>query len=355
MAAILMMAAGTGGHVFPGMAVAQELMRRGHSLSWLGTPRGMENRLVPAAGIPLDVIDIQGLRRNGWLRWLAAPFALSRALWQVFAVMRRRRPALVIGMGGFVSGPGGLMARLLGIPLLIHEQNAVPGLANRLLAHIATQVLQAFPGSFAPRDKLRTLGNPLRREIIGTALPQARLAGRTGPARLLVIGGSLGAQALNEQVPLAVAQLGFAVDVRHQAGKDKALVATQGYRAAGVEAQVSEFIEDMAEAYQWADVIVCRSGALTVSEIAAIGLPAVLVPYPHAVDDHQTRNGAFLAERGAARIVPQTQLSAQLPGQLRELLSDRELLARMATTARSMGMPDSCDRVADICEEVMAR
>ncbi|MEO5342152.1 MAG: undecaprenyldiphospho-muramoylpentapeptide beta-N-acetylglucosaminyltransferase [Gammaproteobacteria bacterium SHHR-1] len=358
MARILIMAAGTGGHVFPGLALARELIRRGHSISWLGTPNGMENRLVPSAGIELDAIAIKGLRGNGLLRWLAAPLSLARALWQAAAVLRRRRPDLVIGMGGFVSGPGGLMARLLGIPLLIHEQNAVPGLANRLLSRIAKRVLQAFPDSFAESAKLRTVGNPVRREIAELAAPEQRYGLRQGPARLLIIGGSLGAKALNEQTPLALAGLSLsptsALEVRHQSGRNQAESTAAAYRGLGIEAQVSEFIEDMAEAYAWCDLILCRAGALTVSELAAAGVPAILVPYPHAVDDHQTRNAAYLADAGAARLLPQEQMTpASLAGLLGELLTDRAGLLQMARQARALGQADATERVADICEEVL--
>jgi UDP-N-acetylglucosamine--N-acetylmuramyl-(pentapeptide) pyrophosphoryl-undecaprenol N-acetylglucosamine transferase len=368
MARILIMAAGTGGHVFPGLALARELIQRGHSLSWLGTPNGMENRLVPSTGIELDAITIKGLRGNGLLRWLAAPLSLARALWQAAAVLRRRRPDLVIGMGGFVSGPGGLMARLLGIPLVIHEQNAVPGLANRLLARIAKRVLQAFPDSFAARSafgslsgaKLHTVGNPVRREIAQLAAPEQRYGLRQGPARLLIIGGSLGAKALNEQAPLALAGLALSptspLEVRHQTGRGLAEATAAAYRGLGIAAQVSEFIEDMAEAYAWCDLILCRAGALTVSELAAAGVPAILVPYPHAVDDHQTRNAAYLADAGAARLLPQEQMTpASLSLLLNELLSNRALLLQMAQQARARAMTDATERVADICEEVLGQ
>ncbi len=354
MARILIMAAGTGGHVFPGLAVARELIERGHQVSWLGTPAGMENRLVPAAGIELDAIAIQGLRGNGLGRWLGAPFALARALSQAGAVLRRRAPDLVVGMGGFVSGPGGVMARLRGIPLLIHEQNAVPGLANRLLARFAQRVLQAFPDSFPSMQRLDTVGNPVRREIAEVAEPEQRYADREGAARLLVIGGSLGAQALNERVPEALALSQIRADVRHQAGKGKDEATRAAYQAAGIEAQVSEFVEDMAEAYAWCDLVVCRAGALTISELAAAGVPAILVPYPYAVDDHQTRNAAYLTDAEAARLLPQSTMDAErLAGLLSELLGDRARLQGMAQKARQLGKSDATTRMADLCESLL--
>lgn len=354
MSRILIMAAGTGGHVFPGLAVAEELRARGHTLSWLGTPEGMENRLVPVAGIELDAIAIKGLRGNGLMRWLAAPFVLLRAIWQSAAVIRRRRPDLVVGMGGFVTGPGGLMARLLGVPLLIHEQNALPGLANRLLAPVAQRVLQAFPGSFDNRPRLETVGNPVRREIAELPEPSLRWQDRQGAPRLLVVGGSLGAQALNQQVPEALARLSVAVEVRHQAGRGKAEETQASYAKAGIEAVVSAFIDDMAEAYAWCDLVICRAGALTVSELAAAGVPAILVPYPYAVDDHQTHNARFLVEAGAARLLPQGQMSGErLAAEMGQLLADRGVLLGMAQKARSLGKAEAARRMADLCEEAI--
>ncbi|MBU0501488.1 MAG: undecaprenyldiphospho-muramoylpentapeptide beta-N-acetylglucosaminyltransferase [Gammaproteobacteria bacterium] len=354
-ARVMIMAAGTGGHVFPGLAVAQELRKRGHEVFWLGTPHGMENRLVPPAGIEMEFIRMQGLRQNGLLRWLTAPFQLLRAAWQAATIIRRRRPDLALGMGGFVTGPGGLVARLSGVPLVIHEQNAVPGMANQWLAGIANRVLEAFPGSFAPGKGALALGNPVRVDISGLPGPEQRLAGREGPPRLLVIGGSLGAQVLNEQVPQALAKSGLAIEVRHQAGRGKLEQTQAHYRAAGVEGQLSEFIGDMAEAYAWADLVVCRAGALTVSELAAAGVAAILVPYPFAVDDHQTRNAGYLSDRGAAVLMPQQAMTPEGLGQaLTTILSDRGRLLAMASAARGLGITNADAQVADVCEETMA-
>ena len=351
---VIVMVGGTGGHVFPALAAAREVMRRGHSVSWLGTPDSFESRTVPAQGIELDTISIKGLRGNGIVRLLAAPLALTRSLSQAISIIRRRKPSLVVGMGGFASGPGGVAARLLGVPLVIHEQNAVPGLTNKLLSKIAARVCAAFPGAFPGNDMVEVTGNPVRSEITAIADPESRFSGRSGALHLLIVGGSLGAAALNEIVPAALALLVREVRpvVRHQAGRDKDVGTIEAYRKASVDADVTAFIDDMAEAFDWADVVVCRSGALTVSELAAAGIPAVLVPYPYAVDDHQTANGRYLEDGGAAIIVQQSELSAE---KLAEIVSglDREKLLQMARRARSLALPEATARVADICEEVM--
>ncbi len=351
---VMIMAGGTGGHVFPALAVAHCLRTDGLEVSWLGAPDSFEARVVPEAGFSIDWIDVQGLRGTRLSRWLFAPFKLARALAQSMRVIQKKRPAVVLGMGGFISGPGGLAARLLGIPLVIHEQNAIPGLTNQWLARIASQVLEAFPGSFAPTRHARVTGNPVRAEIAALPAPSQRMAGRSGPARLLVLGGSQGAQALNETVPAALAQLQSAERplIRHQAGANKLEAAQAAYHAAGVEAQVSAFIEDMAEAYGWADLVICRAGALTIAELAAVGLGALLVPYPYAVDDHQTHNARHLTAAGAARLLPQAELTPEsLAGQLRKLLGERELLLAMASAARSLARPDAAHTVAAVCME----
>lgn len=351
---VTVLAGGTGGHVFPALATAQELARRGWEVCWLGVPDSFEARLVPSYGFALDLVPVRKMRGQGLGSWLTAPLHLATALFHSARALRRRRPGVVLGMGGFVSGPAGLASRLLGYPLVIHEQNAIPGLTNRWLARIATRVLEAFPGSFPPPRHAQPVGNPVRRGIVDVAPPEARLAGREGPLHLLVVGGSLGAQVLNETVPAALARLPAAQRpvVRHQAGRGKVAAAEQAYRAADADATVSEFLDDMAEAYAWADLVVCRAGALTVSELAAAGDAAVLVPYPHAVDDHQTRNAAYLADAGAALLVPQAALTADgLAATLAELLGDRPRLLAMAQAARRLARPDAAERVADVCEE----
>lgn len=349
---VLIMAGGTGGHVFPALAVAEELRHAGVPVVWLGTAQGLEARLVPAAGFPVEWIGVAGLRGKGVLRWLSAPVMLARALWQAAAVLRRQRPAVVLGMGGFASGPGGLMAWLGGIPLVVHEQNAVPGLTNRLLGRLARQVLQAFPDSFPARYRAETVGNPVRPAIAALPVPRARLAGRSGRARLLVVGGSQGALALNRLLPAALALLepDERPDVRHQAGGQMLAVAQDAYRAAGVEATVEPFIDDMAAAYAWADLVLCRAGALTVAELTAAGIGALLVPFPYAVDDHQTVNAGFPARAGAALLLPQATLTAvALADELRELLKDRARLLALAEAARTLARPEAAARVAAVC------
>jgi UDP-N-acetylglucosamine--N-acetylmuramyl-(pentapeptide) pyrophosphoryl-undecaprenol N-acetylglucosamine transferase len=318
----------------------------------------MEARLVPQRGFAIEWIGIEGLRGKGLTTLALAPFRLAAALWQAGKILRRRRPAAVLGMGGFASGPGGLMARVLGLPLVIHEQNRVPGLTNQWLARIAARVFEAFPGSFPPERGAVACGNPVRAEIAALPTPQERLGGRLGgpgPRHLLVLGGSLGALVLNETVPAALAQIPSASrpQVRHQAGERTLAEAEQAYARSGVTAEVTPFIADMAEAYGWADLVVCRAGALTVSELAAVGLPAILVPYPHAVDDHQTGNARFLSEAGAAQLIPQPELTPdKLAGHLSALLGNPAVLLAMAQAARAKAQPDAAGRVAAACREV---
>lgn len=351
-ARVLVMAGGTGGHVFPALAVASEIRARGAEVSWLGTHQGLEARLVPERGFPMDWIRVEGLRSSGAIRWLQAPWVLVRALIAAARVLRLRRPGAVLGMGGFVSGPGGLMARLLGIPLVIHEQNRIPGLTNRWLSRVASRVFEAFPGSFPPGRGAEACGNPVRPEIAALPAPAVRFAGRSGPMRLLVLGGSLGALALNELLPRALGLLptGDRPLVHHQAGERTLQAALEGYRAAGVAAEVVPFIDDMAAAYGWADLALCRAGALTVSELAAAGLGSILVPYPYAVDDHQSWNARFLEEAGAARIAAQGGLTPEgLAGLLRGLCGDRPVLLRMAEAAHRVSQTDATIRIADAC------
>jgi UDP-N-acetylglucosamine--N-acetylmuramyl-(pentapeptide) pyrophosphoryl-undecaprenol N-acetylglucosamine transferase len=352
---VMVMAGGTGGHVFPALAAAQRLRERGAEVFWLGSRKGLEARLVPEQGIAMEWIQVEGLRGSGLKRWLKAPLMLSLALLQAFRVIRRRRPAVALGMGGFAAGPGGLMARLLGVPLVVHEQNKVPGLTNQWLARIATRVFEAFPGSFPPQRHARACGNPVRREIAALAPPAERFAGRSGALRLLVLGGSLGARVLNETVPGALALLepGIRPRVRHQAGSRTLEAARSAYREAGVEAQVTPFIEEMAEAYGWADLVIGRAGALTLSELAAAGVGALLVPYPHAVDDHQTKNAAWLTEAGAAVLLPQSQLSPQrLAALLQPFAEERGKALALAEAARSRAMTEAAETVAGACLEV---
>ncbi|MNE19914.1 UDP-N-acetylglucosamine transferase [compost metagenome] len=321
-------------------------------MHWLGTPRGIENELVPQAGLPLHRIEISGLRGKGALSLLKAPLQIVKALWQARRVLRELQPVCVLGMGGFVTGPGGIAARLAGVPLIIHEQNAVAGTANRGLAPFASQVCEAFPDTFAASRKRRTTGNPVREELF-LETPRQGLAGR--PARLLVLGGSLGAEPLNKLLPAALALVGETLrpQVYHQAGKQHAELTRARYEEAGVDAEVVPFIRDMARAYAWADLVICRAGALTVSELAAAGLPSLLVPLPHAIDDHQTRNAEYLAKAGAAVLLPQHATDAAgLAAQLTEVLMHSEKLVAMGAIARRLAKPDATRVVVDICLEV---
>lgn len=356
-ATILVMAGGTGGHIFPGLAVADALRRAGAEVHWLGAAGGMECEKVPARGYAIDEIHVTGLRGKGLAGWLKLPFRLARAVGEARAVLRRRRPDCAVSFGGYVAGPGGIAARLGGIPLVVHEQNRIPGMTNRTLARVAGTVLEAFPGTFPPKTAAVACGNPVREELVAVPPPAERWAGRQGPMRLLVTGGSQGARALNEAVPAALAAVPATQrpQVRHQAGRQGAEATQARYREAGIDAEVTPFIEDMAAAYGWADAVVCRAGALTVSELAAVGLGAVLVPFPHAVDDHQTANAGFLVDAGAAVLCPESALSAEtLLNALKPLLDDREAALAMANRARAVAVTDAAERVAAACLDAAA-
>lgn len=350
---VLIMAGGTGGHVYPALAVAKMLQKQSVPVVWMGTRKGLEARVIPENGIDIKWLSIGGLRGKSKLTLALAPFKLVVACLQALLILRRVKPRCVLGMGGFVSGPGGLMASFLNIPLVVHEQNAVPGLTNRKLASRANVVLQAFPGAFVEPVGAQYVGNPVRQDIMAIGAPAERIR-MQGALRLLVVGGSLGAQALNELVPQALAKLdvdkllGGAVQIRHQAGGNKRDAAAIAYRTAKVEAQVDGFIEDMATAYEWADLVICRSGAMTVAELSAAGVASILVPYPHAVDDHQTENALFLAKDKAAVMIPQRELEVdQLAKWLEEFIQNRDKLLKMAEAAREHGMPESTQLVVD--------
>ena len=353
------MAGGTGGHVFPGLAVAEELRDRGVEITWLGTRRGVEAQLVPAHDFPIRFIDISGLRgKKGLLGKLKAPLQLLRAVWQALVVVRSVRPDSVLGLGGFASGPGGVAAWLLRKPLVIHEQNAVAGTTNRLLARVTTRALEAFPGSLPDAEHC---GNPIRKEISSILAPEQRHLGgarnkNAGRPRLLILGGSLGALAINKVVPPGVAKLSpeMLPEIRHQTGRDHLEVTRQAYDKVGVPADTSAFIDDMAEAYAWADLVICRAGALTVSELTAAGIGSILIPFPFAIDDHQTVNASWLVDHKAALLIPQDALNeADLASLLTELLNDRERLLGMARAARALSRPQATADVANVCQELM--
>ena len=374
---ILIMAGGTGGHVFPALTIANELIAKGLQVEWLGTHAGIETRVLANTRIPLHFISVAGLRGRNVLRLLLAPFTVLFAIVQSLLLIRRLNPCCVLGMGGYVTGPGGVAARLLGKPLLIHEQNAVAGLANAWLFPFAQQVLEGFPGAFARKfgtarmsrnahamaNKIVHVGNPVRADILQIAEPAQRLAARHGSVRLLVLGGSLGAAVFNELVPAALAGLNPAERplVRHQCGRSKLQAALQGYKnaglttgtlAAGAQMEVSEFIDNMAEAYEWADVVLSRAGASTLAELTAIGMPAILVPYPFAADDHQAVNAGQMAAAGAASVLNQKELTAEsLRLLLQGVVNNRPQLLQQAVASRSAGKRDAGSTVARLCME----
>ena len=354
---VLIMAGGTGGHIFPGLAVAEVLRKQDIPVRWLGAEGGMETRTVPAAGIPLDVVAITGLRGKGLMRWVRMPLMLLRAVWQARRLLEADRPGCAISFGGYAAAPGGIAAWTKGIPVLVHEQNRIPGLTNRLLTRFSRKILQGFPGTFPQDMSAIDSGNPVRHEVAAIESPQRRMAGRSGPIRVLITGGSQGAQVLNQVVPAALKTLSssVSVEIRHQAGAKRVDEALEAYKAADLDADVSPFIGDMAEAYAWADLVICRSGALTVAELAAAGVASVLVPFAYAVDDHQTRNAQYLADAGAAVILSQSSLDPLiLATALQPLLSDRSVLLSMAIAARQKALPDAAEKVVDACREWVA-
>ncbi|HHJ34857.1 MAG TPA: undecaprenyldiphospho-muramoylpentapeptide beta-N-acetylglucosaminyltransferase [Gammaproteobacteria bacterium] len=350
---VLIMAGGTGGHVFPALAVADELRSRGVPVVWLGTRAGIEARLVPQAGYPIEWMSITGLRGKNTLTLFLAPLRIILACWQALLVLFKRKPCAVLGMGGFASGPGGLMAWLIRTPLIVHEQNAIAGLTNKVLAKLSMVVLQAFPSVFKCGI---TMGNPVRQSICEIAEPEMRFSSRRDSGqknlRLLVVGGSLGAARLNEVIPQALGEIDRdkRPEIIHQTGLKNIESARAFYDDAGVEASIEAFIDDMSSAYEWADLVICRAGAMTVFELAAAGIGSVLVPYPHAVDDHQTANARYLEGAGAALIRQQNELTTTwLVGVITDLSENREKLLKMAVAARTLAIPDSAKNIADAC------
>lgn len=352
---VLIMAGGTGGHVFPALAVADTLRARGVHVEWLGTDKGIEARLVPANALTLNAIDAIGLRGKHWRDWLRAPLHLWRAFRQAYQHMRRIRPDVVLGMGGFASGPGGVIAWLTRTPLVIHEQNAIAGTTNRLLARLSTRALQAFPGALPDAVAPRFVGNPLRRVIEQVPPPEQRYCAREGQGRLLIVGGSLGAKAINEMLPRALSAMPAHERpmIWHQTGAQHEVTVRKLYEGLGLEARVEPFIENMHDAYAWADVVLCRSGAMTVAEISSIGVASVLVPFPHAIDDHQTANARWLADQGAAFLLPQSDMSTErLLTLLSQIGQRRDEWLAMGMKARRLAVTDAAERVANECLEI---
>lgn len=346
----LVMAGGTGGHIFPGLAVAQALREQGWKVHWLGAPGSMEERLVPPQGFPLETIDFSGVRGKGLLTLALLPLRLLKAFAQAWAVVRRVRPDVVIGLGGYISFPGGMMATLAGKPLILHEQNSVAGMANKVLANVASRVFCAFPNAL---PGAQWVGNPLRQAFLQQSPPAERFAGRSGPLRILVVGGSLGAKALNDTVPQALALIPpeQRPQVRHQSGAKQMQALQASYAAAGVQAELTPFIDDTASAYAQADLVICRAGASTVTELAAVGAAAIYVPFPHAVDDHQTTNARFVVDAGGGWVVQQTALS---PEKLAHMIQNmqRSTLLETAQKAKMMQKTEATAAVVAACQEL---
>lgn len=347
---IVIMAGGTGGHVFPALAVAQFLQDEGWQVSWLGTQKGLESRVIPENGIAIDTISVAGIRGKGVLSKITAVFGLFKACVQAATILRQRKPDVVLGMGGFVAGPGGLMAKLLGIPIVIHEQNRVVGTTNRLLARMATRVLEAFPDSFKPSFNATCTGNPLRKQFVGWGEERTPTIGQG--VKILIIGGSQGAQILNEVVPEAIAHwrtqtVAPAVQVKHQTGAVMQAQVAQRYQTLGIDAEATAFISDMVAAYQWADILICRAGAMTVSEVAAVGIPAIFVPLPSAIDDHQTANAKYLTDADAGILLMQKDLNTETLAQQLSLMLNN--LNAMSDAAQRLARLDATEVVANYC------
>lgn len=351
---VLIMAGGTGGHVFPGLAIAKRLQEEGIDVNWLGTRKGLEAKLVVEAGIPIDFITISGVRGKGLTGLLLAPGRILVAVCQALRIIRRLKPDIVLGMGGFVSGPGGIASWLLRRPLIIHEQNAKPGTTNKWLAHVAKKVLEGFPHTFAKQSNVITVGNPVRKEIIAQSLPQRGIKPRYA---LLALGGSLGATAINQLLPKALAKLPEEMrpDVYHQTGEKHYDETVTAYQRAGVSAKIVPFIQTMDAAYSWADLVLCRSGASTVSELCTAGIGAILVPFPHAIDDHQTANANFMAKNDAAILVQQSTLTAErLADILQSFMQQPMRCQRMAEAAYQLRKTDAAEKVVSVCKEIYA-
>jgi len=351
---VLILAGGTGGHVFPALAVAQSLLEKGINVEWLGTEKGIEAEKVPAAGLVLHKISIAGVRGKKIISLLKVPFQIFIAICQSIFILKKLKPVCVLGFGGYVSGPAGLAAWITRCPLIIHEQNAVAGTSNRMLSSFACKVITAYPIDLGGKKNVR-LGNPVRAEITEVPAPEQRLSGRSGNLRLLVLGGSLGAKPINDVMPAALSRLKAASlpEVWHQAGKDHFEAVSADYMKMNIDARVDPFIDDMAEAYAWADLIVCRAGALTIAEIMSVGVAAILVPLPYAIDDHQTANARWLEINNAAFLLPQIDMDwKKIAALLAELEANRDRLYTMAKNARSLAQPDAADDVAAMCLEV---
>lgn len=348
---VLIMAGGTGGHVFPALAVARKIQEKGVPVCWLGTEQGLEAKVVNKHEIPIRYLAVKGIRGKGLVARITGIVCLLISLVQALGIVISLRPRCSLGLGGYVAGPGGVASWLCRVPLVIHEQNSVAGMTNRLLSRLAKHVLEAFPGSFPGTVKVTTTGNPVRKEF-GETVPEADE--KSEMFKILIVGGSLGAKVLNEIVPEAIALQKWpcSIQIRHQAGERTLKIAEECYKRLGVEAEIVPFIDDIAGAYRWADLVVCRAGALTVSELAAVGVVSILVPLPHAVDDHQTGNARYLSDNGAAVLIPQPEFKAErLAQEISRLIEDPELCRQMSEKAKQLAVPDAAEQVAKICLE----
>lgn len=353
---VAVFAGGTGGHIYPALAVAQELSQRGYDIQWFGTDRGLESQVVPAAGYPLHILAAKGLRGKGWRERLRGLWAMTESLLQAYRKLRGLGASCALGMGGYVSGPAGLAAWLSGVPLVIHEQNSVAGTTNRLLSRIARRVLCAYPHAFSVGREVQEVGNPVRAELLQQGQLTDYLYNGQRPLHLLVVGGSLGARAINEVIPQALALLpqGFEIEVRHQTGTSHSEEVMAAYESqARISVEVFPFITDMAAAYSWSDLVLCRAGALTVAELTIMSRPSILVPLPQAIDNHQLHNAQWLSQRGGARVLPQSELDPQtIASHLQGFAENPTSLAAMASAASAAGRPGATQAVADVCEEV---
>ncbi len=353
---LMVMAGGTGGHIYPALAIAKELQQKGVSVVWLGTREGLEARVVPEQGIDIEWIDIKGVRGTGLTRWLKLPIQLSKAVLQAIAIFNRRKPDALLSMGGFVAGPGGIAGKLKRIPLILHEANAIVGLTNKVLAMFASKVMCAFPNTNGLVKHAQVVGNPVRKDIIRLHEQNKRLSESEQPLRLLIVGGSQGALSLNKVLPEAISMLDPSIrpEIRHQTGKGRGEQVIEDYRNFGLQVDVREYLDDIATSYAWADLIICRAGAMTVAEITTAGLPALIVPYPYSAGDHQVFNAEFLVENKAAELLLHQDLNAtNLVSKLTALLTDREKLVQMSANALALAKIDATEKAVEICEQVL--
>ena len=353
---LMVMAGGIGGHIYPALAIAKQLQDKGVSIVWLGTREGLEARIVPEQGFDIEWIDIKGVRGTGLMRWLKLPLQLSKAVFQAMAIFDRRKPDALLSMGGFVAGPGGIAGKLKSIPLILHEANAIVGLTNKVLAKIATKVMVAFPNTKGLTKNAEVVGNPVRKDIIDLHQPNSRVADLQLTLRLLVVGGSQGAVSLNQALPKAIDLIDLSIrpQVRHQTGRGRSEQVSADYQQLGLDVDVREYLDDMAASYQWADIIICRAGAMTIAEITTAGLPALIVPYPFSAGDHQVFNAQYLVENHAAELLLHEQLSSEsLALILSNLLNDRNRLAQMSTNSLALAKTDATQKAVEVCEQVL--